>query len=84
MLQLTVSQSVCLGVEPQLVKVAILSIWGALSDERSGLSFVNHSQPIVSIYIYLQFNLTLVSTSMYYIYKASVGPGSVQQIMPYF
>jgi hypothetical protein len=66
------------------VKVVVLSIWGALSDERSGLSFVNHSQSIVSIYIYLQFNATLISTSMYYIYKASVSPGSVQQIMPYF
>jgi hypothetical protein len=60
MLQLTVSQSVCLGVEPQLglmtrcflfVTVAVLSIWGALSDERSGLSFVSHSQSIVSIYM---------------------------------
>jgi hypothetical protein len=61
------------------VKVAVLSIWGALSDERSGLSFVTHSQAIVSIYIYLQFNLTLISTSMYYIYKDSVSPGSVQQ-----
>jgi hypothetical protein len=45
-LQLTVSQSVCLGVEPRLglmtryillVKVTVLSIWGALSDERSCL-----------------------------------------------
>jgi hypothetical protein len=52
------------------VKVAVLSIWGALSDKRSGLSFVGHNQSIVSIYIYLQFNLTLISTSMYYIYKA--------------
>jgi hypothetical protein len=93
MLQLTVSQSVCLGFEPQLglmtrsflfVTVAVLSIWGAFSDERTGLSFVSHSQPIVSIYIYLQLNLTLISTSMYYIYKASVSPGSVQQIMPNF
>jgi hypothetical protein len=57
---------------------------GALSDERSCLSFVNHSQSIVSIYIYLQYNVTLVSTSMYNFYKTSVSPGSVQQIMPYF
>jgi hypothetical protein len=46
-------QSVCLGVEPRLglmtrylfsLKVTVLSIWGALSDERSGLSFVSHSR----------------------------------------
>jgi hypothetical protein len=47
-LRLTVSQSVCLGVEPLLglmtrylficMKVAVVSIWPALSDERSGLS----------------------------------------------
>jgi hypothetical protein len=52
-LRLTVSQSVCLGVEPRLghmirylflLKVAVLSIWGALSDERSGLSFASHSR----------------------------------------
>ena len=52
-LRLTVSQSVCLGVEPRLglmtrffflyMKVTVLFIWGALSDERSGLSFVSHS-----------------------------------------
>jgi hypothetical protein len=52
-LQLTVSQPVCQGVEPTLglvtkyhflskccLKVAVLSLWGALSDERSDLSFV--------------------------------------------
>jgi hypothetical protein len=53
-LQLTVNQSVCQGIEPTLglvtryyfltegcfLKVAVLSLWGALSDERSGLSFV--------------------------------------------
>jgi hypothetical protein len=51
-LQLTVSQSVCLGVEPPLglmtrylffSKVTVLSLWGALSDERVGLSFVQVS-----------------------------------------
>jgi hypothetical protein len=40
-LQVTVSQSVCLGVEPPwpdisyVMKVTVLSIGGALSDERS-------------------------------------------------
>jgi hypothetical protein len=52
-LRLTVSQSVCLDVVPRLglmarylirLKVTVLSIWGALSDERSGLSFVSHSR----------------------------------------
>jgi hypothetical protein len=49
--RLTVSQSVCLGVEPTLglvtryyflsvgccLKVVVLFLWGALSDERTGL-----------------------------------------------
>jgi hypothetical protein len=52
-LRLMVSQSVCLGVEPTLgfvtryyclsesrLKVAVLSLWDALSDERSGPLFV--------------------------------------------
>jgi hypothetical protein len=53
-LRLTVSQSVSLGVEPSLGlltreiyiyffcwKLQSCLIWGALSDERSGLSFVS-------------------------------------------
>jgi hypothetical protein len=49
-LRLTVSQSVCFGVEPNLglltrvtfpFKVTVLSVWGALSDERLGLYFVS-------------------------------------------
>jgi hypothetical protein len=53
-LRLTVSQPVCLGVEPTLglvtrycfesercLNVTVLFLWGALSDERSGLSFVS-------------------------------------------
>jgi hypothetical protein len=53
-LQLIVSQSVSLGVEPNLglltrglsfffffLKVSVLAFGGALSDERSGLSFVS-------------------------------------------
>jgi hypothetical protein len=53
-LQLTISQSACRDVEPTLglvtryyclsegcfLKVSVLSLWGALSDERSDLSFV--------------------------------------------
>jgi hypothetical protein len=42
------SQSVCLGVERTLwrclgLKFVVLSLWGALSDERLGLSIVSHS-----------------------------------------
>jgi hypothetical protein len=49
-LRLTVSQSVSLGVEPHLglmtrylilFTVTVLFLWGALSDERTGLSFVH-------------------------------------------
>jgi hypothetical protein len=52
-----VSQSVCLGVEPTLglvnryyflsdgccLKVSVLSLWEAISDERMGLQFAVHS-----------------------------------------
>jgi hypothetical protein len=51
-LRLTVNQSVCLGVKPKSwtfdqnffyspLKVTVLSFWGAISDERSGLSCVS-------------------------------------------
>jgi hypothetical protein len=56
-LRLTVSHSICLGVEPTLrlvtrycflsecccLKFAILFLWGALSDERTGLQFAVQS-----------------------------------------
>jgi hypothetical protein len=60
----SVSQLICLGVEPCLglmtryiiifVKVALLSIWGTLSDERSGLSFVavSHLYQVSCQYVY--------------------------------
>jgi hypothetical protein len=48
-LRLTVSQSVSLGVEPQhiyyFLTVTVLFLWGALSDERAGLSFVYAAGP---------------------------------------
>jgi hypothetical protein len=69
----TDSQSVCLGVEPNLglltrdffFKVTVLSFWGALSDERSGLPFVSlfhcSLQQSVIIYIdHLQQIFTLI------------------------
>jgi hypothetical protein len=57
-LRLTVSHSVCLGVEPTLwtfdqilllfkclgLEFVVLSLWGALSDERPGLSFVKYKK----------------------------------------
>jgi hypothetical protein len=67
-LQLTVSQSVCLGVEPHLglttkyffiyllLKLRSCQFWAALSDERTGLSFVNQSLEVsrLSVYTYKQ------------------------------
>jgi hypothetical protein len=57
-LRLTVSQSVSLGVEPQLrlmtgyfhycLTVTVLFLWGALSDERTGMSFVYGAGPCQS------------------------------------
>jgi hypothetical protein len=53
-LRLTVSQSVSLGVEPQLGLMTRylvlfdsygLFLWGALPDERTGLSFVHAAGP---------------------------------------
>jgi hypothetical protein len=35
-------------------KVTVQSMWGALSDERSGLSFVSNIKSIVSMYTHLQ------------------------------
>jgi hypothetical protein len=53
--------------------LAGLSMWGALSDERTGLSFTMYN--IFTFYM-------LLHECIYNIYKASVSPGSVQQIMP--
>jgi hypothetical protein len=99
MLRMTVNQPVCQGVEPTLglvtryyflyecccLKVAVFSLWGVLSDERSGLSFVILSlQQFISIYLKdLSFLCFTVQQSIYNIYKASFSPGSVQQIMLY-
>jgi hypothetical protein len=46
MLRQTVRQSVCRGVKFTLgpLKVAVLFLWDALSDERSGPSHVSHFQ----------------------------------------
>jgi hypothetical protein len=80
----TVSRPVCQGVEPTLglmtkyyfmserccLKVSALSSWSALSDDRSGLSFV-----ILS----LQQFISICTMDLRFLYF-SVQPGSVQQI----
>jgi hypothetical protein len=88
-LQLTVSQSVCLGVEPHLGlmtrylfiyfflwKLQSCQFWGALSDERSGLSFVSQSLEVghLSVYTYNQ-NIYNLSNTWYAIFTK---PLSVQ------
>jgi hypothetical protein len=89
-LRLTASQSVSWcqtpsGAHDQILDsvwlLMSLSLWGALSDERTGLSFVrvivSSNMSIVRMYNILTFHM------LYNIYKAYVSPGSVQQIMPY-
>jgi hypothetical protein len=75
------SQSVCLGVEPTLglltiycflfkslgLGFVVLSLWGALSDERPGLSFVSLS-PIICLFVHLLFTF-LCFTHLPHIYK---------------
>jgi hypothetical protein len=75
------------------LEFVVLSLWGTLSDERPGLSFVSHS-PVICLCVHLLFTFlsfthlpyiyiyTLYNT--YNIYKASFGPSSVQQIIPYY
>jgi predicted permease len=79
-LQLTVSQSVCQGIEPTLgfvtrfyflsegcfLQVAVLSLWGALSDERSGLSFVFLCL-VIYHYLHQTFTLHVFYNSAVYI-----------------
>jgi hypothetical protein len=58
-LQLTVSQSLCLGVEP-LLAVSVVSLWGALSDETSGLSFARQSLQYLVVFQYVHKYLHLI------------------------
>jgi hypothetical protein len=72
----------CKTLSPDLYycqTVACLLMWDALSDERTGLSFARVTAVIsllsvCTIYIFI-YNI--------YSYRASVSPGSVQQLMPY-
>jgi hypothetical protein len=75
-LQLTVSQSLCRGIEPILglvtryyflsegyfLKFAVLSFWGALSNERSGLSFVFLCL-VICHYLHQVFTLRVFNSS---------------------
>jgi hypothetical protein len=60
-------------------------MWGALSDERTGLSFAWLSQQCEVFCKYVQFAFyKLLNVCIYNIYKAPVSSGSVQQKMPYY
>jgi hypothetical protein len=67
-------------------KVALLSLWGALSDEKLGLTFVgllSIQSIVISQYLRKLFTLPLLDTSVIHnIYNALVSSGSVQQLMP--
>jgi hypothetical protein len=79
-LQLTVSQPLCQGIEPTVglvtryyflsegcfLKFAVLSFWGALSDERSGLSFVFLSL-VICHYLHKLFTLHVFYSSTIHI-----------------
>jgi hypothetical protein len=56
-------------------------MWGALSDERTGLSFAR-AIAVISLSVCIIYILHVIKF-IYNIYKTSVSPGSVQQIMPY-
>jgi hypothetical protein len=89
MLRLTVSQSVSMswcqvhsGTCDQILfclKVAVLSLWGALSDERSGLSPVSHCQQYLVHcqrfnIIYIVFILFILLFYVYAIYTSLCQP----------
>jgi hypothetical protein len=67
-------------------------MWGALSDERTGLFFVRVTvssiSPLSGCTIYILHVIKCIyvriKVCIYDIYKASISPGSVQQIMPYY
>jgi hypothetical protein len=92
----TDGQSVCLSVlvsspgwgswpdVSSSLELTVLSMWGALYDERSGLSFVIVGSISPLSFVQLFTILLLKPNRMYNIHKASVSPGSVQQAMPYF
>jgi hypothetical protein len=93
-LWLTVSHSVCLGAEPTLwtfdqmflfkslgLEFVVLSVWGALSDERPGLSFKSQSSNLsvctftINIFVFHTFTICIYALFKYNynynIYKAT-------------
>jgi hypothetical protein len=97
-LRLTVSQSVSQswcrtpiwGSWPDIyccLTVSAFLLWGALSDERTGLSFVRVIVCISKSFVIMQKMFTFYMLNMfkiYSIYRASVSPGSAQQVLPHF
>jgi hypothetical protein len=85
MLRLIVSQYVLVSSSlwnpwPYIIfclKVAVLSLWGALSDERSGLSPVNHCQQYL-IHCQNVISFTFYMPHMFYLYAIYTRPLSAQ------
>jgi hypothetical protein len=52
------------------LKVAVLSLWGALSDERSGLSLVSHCQQYLFIvkFFFLSFHFFVCVLHVTHVY----------------
>jgi hypothetical protein len=95
-LRLTVSQYVlassprcghltryCFLFKSLCLEFVVLSLWGALSDERPGLSFVSHSLVIclcvhpIYIFVFHTFTIYIYTHTLYYaynIYKDSFSP----------
>jgi hypothetical protein len=81
------------GLWPELYYSYCLTVtgflmWGALSDERTGLSFfrviVSSSKSLSVCTIHILHVIKRMYICMYNMYNASVSAGSVQQIMPYY
>jgi hypothetical protein len=80
-LQLPVSQSACQGIVPTLglvtryyflsegcfLKFAVLSLWGALSDERSGSAICLSQSVVMYQYLHQAFTLHVFCSSTIYI-----------------
>jgi hypothetical protein len=69
-LRLTISQSVSLGVEPHLgimtrylLLFMALLLWGVLSNERTGLSFVYAAGSCQRSYLATSADITLINSS---------------------
>jgi hypothetical protein len=57
-------------------------MWDALSDWRMGLSFAKSQSAVISLLSVCTIYILHVIKCIYNICKASVSPGSVQQITP--